>query len=99
MYVHFSETPIRFGKSSNLNNLALPHPYEKNYKFIFAYTITQVHFLLGIPSTPHKIKVSLKANKRFQRSPKLKFYTTWRKVVPSLGGGNRRNPVRSLLTP
>lgn len=75
LYVHFSETPVRFGKSINLNNPALPHPHEKNYKFVFAYTITQVHFLLGIPSTPHKIKGSLKADKRFQHSPEFLFYT------------------------
>ena len=57
LYLHFSETPIRFGKSINLNNLALPHPHERIYKFIFAYIITQVHLSLDIPSTPHKIKV------------------------------------------
>jgi hypothetical protein len=68
LYVHFSETPIRFGKSSNLSNLALPHPQERKYKFIFAYIITQVHLSLDIPSTPHKIKVFLKANKPSQRS-------------------------------
>ena len=74
LYVHCSETPIRFGKSSNLNNLALPHPYERKYKFIFAYIITQVHLSLVTPSTPHKIKVSLKADKRFQHLQSKETY-------------------------
>jgi len=76
LYVYFSETPICFGKRGTLNNLALPHLHERNYKFIFAYIITQVHFLLDIPSTPHKIKVFLKANKPPQHSSALSFYTT-----------------------
>jgi hypothetical protein len=76
LYVPFSETPIQFGKSSNLNNLAFPHPHERKYKFIFTYIITQVHLSLDIPSTPHKIKVFLKANKRSQHSPEFLFYTT-----------------------
>ena len=48
---------------------------------------THIHFLSLISHKPQKIKVSLKADKRFQYSPELCFYTAQRKYAIGFQSG------------